>query len=98
VLAAVDDADPDTLVLDMSAVARTPLTVVDHWADLEAELIARGVQCWFADLPPQTLATARQLPRWDEMVADGRLFPTAVAAVRAFRAERAAAPDAAPEA
>ncbi len=88
VLAAVDAASPDTLVLDMSAVARAPLTAVDHFADLEAELIARGVRCWFANLPPQTLATARLLPRWDEMAADGRLFPTALAAVKAYRAER----------
>ncbi len=88
VLAAVDASAPDTLVLDMSAVARAPLTAVDHFADLEAELIARGVRCWFANLPPQTLATARLLPRWDEMTADGRLFPTALAAVRAYRAEQ----------
>ena len=92
VLAAVDDGDADTLVLDMSAVARTPLTVVDRFADLEAELGARGVRCWFAALPTSSLETARQLPRWHEMVADGRLFPTALAAVRAFRAERSATP------
>jgi MFS superfamily sulfate permease-like transporter len=88
VLAAVDAADPDTLVLDMSAVARMPLTALDHFADLEAELVGRDVRCWIAGLPPQSLATARQLPRWDEMASAGRLFPTALAAVRAFRAER----------
>jgi len=98
VLAAVDEAGPDTLVLDMSAVARAPLTVIDHWADLEAELVAREVECWFADLPPQTLATARQLSRWDEMVTEGRLFPSALAAVAAFRAQHSAAPNAGPEA
>ena len=62
-------ATPDTLVLDMSAVARTPLTVVDRFADLEAELGTRGVRCWIAALPPSSLDTARQLPRWEEMVA-----------------------------
>jgi MFS superfamily sulfate permease-like transporter len=98
VLAAVDAAGPDTLVLDMSAVPRAPLTVVDQFADLEAELGERGVHCWIAGLPPQTLATARQLPRWDEMVNDRRLFPTTLSAVRAFRAERAAARDAGSEA
>jgi MFS superfamily sulfate permease-like transporter len=89
VLAAVDAADVDTLVLDMAAVARTPLTVIDQFADFDAELAARGVRCWIGGLPPQTLATARQLPRWDSMVSDGRVFPTALAAVQAFRAERA---------
>jgi SulP family sulfate permease len=80
ILAAVDAADAagavdvDTLVLDMSAVARAPLTAIDH----------------FAALPTSSLETARQLPRWEEMAAGGRLFPTALAAVRAFRAERAA--------
>jgi len=96
ILAAVDAADAagavdvDTLVLDMSAVARAPLTAIDHFADLEAELGTRGVRCWIAALPTSSLETARQLPRWEEMAAGGRLFPTALAAVRAFRAERAA--------
>ena len=58
--------------------------------------VARGVQCWFVDLPPQTLATARQLPQWEEMVADGRLFLTALAAVRAFRSEHSTRPGAGP--
>ncbi len=84
-LDAVDAAKPHTVVIDASAVPVVPVTVIDRFPDLEAELASRGVRFWIAAIPPRSLATAQQLPRWDEFVSAGRLFPTALAAVREFR-------------
>lgn len=88
VLAAVDDARPSTLVLDVSALGLVSVTVIDRFRDLEAELVARGVTFWVAALPPRALETARQLPRWDDLSTAGRIFPTALAAVRHFRLQQ----------
>ena len=84
VLAAVDAAAPDTLVIDCTALGMAPITVMDQFADLERELAARHVRFWVAALPPRSLATARLTPRWDELASAGRLFPTALAAIREF--------------
>ncbi|HEU4839824.1 MAG TPA: hypothetical protein VFT09_00230, partial [Ilumatobacteraceae bacterium] len=84
-LAAVDAAGPDVLVLDATAVGMLPVTVIDQFADLERELAARDVIFWIAALPPRTLATARRTPRWDELIGDRRLYPTSLAAIRHYR-------------
>jgi high affinity sulfate transporter 1 len=84
-LAAVDAAGPEVLVLDATAVGMLPVTVIDQFADLERELAARDVTFWIAALPPRTLATARRTPRWDELVGDRRLYPTSLAAIRHYR-------------
>jgi high affinity sulfate transporter 1 len=86
ILAAVDDARPATLILDTSAVAAAPVTVIDELAELERELDSRGVTLWIAGLPPRAQATAQLLPRWSELVAAGRVHPSSLAAVRAWRA------------
>jgi len=52
---------------------------------LEQELRARDVALWFAGLPPRALAAARLTPRWRELADEGRLYPTALAAARAYR-------------
>ena len=72
-------------MLDATAVGMLPVTVIDQVADLERELAARDVVFWIAALPPRTLATARRAPRWDELVRDGRLYPTSLAAIRHYR-------------
>ena len=85
-LAAVDRHEGvDTLVVDTSAIARVSLTVVDELPELERELAAGHVTLWIAGMPPRTLALARRLPRWEELESHGRLFPTALAAVRVYR-------------
>jgi MFS superfamily sulfate permease-like transporter len=82
------DRHPDARVvaLDATALARVSLTVVHQFADLEQELLDRDVRLWIVALPPATLRMARQTPRWQELADASRLFPTAAAAVRAFRA------------
>ena len=45
---------------------------------------------WVAALTPKALATARLLPQWKELDDAGRIHPTALAAVRAFRQRMAA--------
>ena len=84
ILAAVDSAQPSTLLLDTSAVPGLTVTVLEQFADLQRELEARGVALWVGALPPRSLATARQLPGWTAAEAEGRVFPTALAAVRAY--------------
>jgi MFS superfamily sulfate permease-like transporter len=84
VLDAVDAVGPTTLVLDAAAVVGLPVTVLDRFADLQRELEARNVVLWVAALAPRALATAQQLPQWSEAVDQGRIFPTSLAAVRAY--------------
>jgi MFS superfamily sulfate permease-like transporter len=84
ILAAVDAAKPTTLLLDASSVPALTVTVLEQFGDLQRELDARDVTMWFAALPPRSLATAQQLPGWQAAAAEGRVFPTALAAVRAY--------------
>ncbi len=88
-LTALDRAPATTLIIDLSAVTVVPLSVVDEWCQLERGLIGRTTEIWFRAIPPRALALARQLPRWGEMEASGRYFPTALAAARAYVAARA---------
>ena len=75
----------DILVLDAAAQGLLSITVIDEVAMLEHELAERGVKLWIAALPPRALATAELTPRWLELVDDGRLFPTTLAAVKSYR-------------
>jgi MFS superfamily sulfate permease-like transporter len=85
-VAALDAAAPvEVLLVDMSAVAALTVTVIDEVAGLERELDARGAVLWTAALPPMALETARKTPRWAELDELRRVFPTSLAAVRAFR-------------
>jgi hypothetical protein len=52
----------------------------------EAPAWNRGATLWIAALPPSALHTARQSPRWPELDQADRLYPTALTALRAFRA------------
>jgi sulfate permease, SulP family len=83
-LDAVDAGKPTTLVLDTAAVVGLPVTVLDRFTDLQRELDTRAVSLWVAALAPRAMATARQLPGWAEAERAGRIFPTSVAAVRAY--------------
>jgi Sulfate permease family len=75
-----------------TALGRVPLTVVHEFAELEHELGRRGVTLWIVALPPNALELAKQTPRWRELVQANRLYPTALAAVSAFRGGRTGAP------
>jgi SulP family sulfate permease len=81
------DAHPGTrvLVLDLTALSEVPLAVVDAYPQLAQALTERKVEVWAAGLPPRALALARQLPAWQRIDEQGQLFPTALAAVRAYR-------------
>jgi high affinity sulfate transporter 1 len=90
ILAATDAAiaagrELDTVVVDATSVGLLPFTVLDQAEDLERELAERGVLLWAASIPPQALETAGTMPRWEELEAEGRVQPTALAAVRAHR-------------
>jgi sulfate permease, SulP family len=86
-LVAAVDARPDTrvVVVDLTAQGRLSLTAVHQFSDLEQQFDERGVALWVVAVPPQALKLARQAPRWQELAEAGRLYPTALAAVRAFR-------------
>jgi high affinity sulfate transporter 1 len=86
ILAAVDGR-PGTkvLVLDGTSLGQPSTTIVLEATNLEHELAERGVEVWIAALPPRALAATQKLPRWDEFVQGERVYPTALAAVTAFR-------------
>jgi hypothetical protein len=63
-----------------------------QFADLEQELLDRHVNLWIVALPPATLRLARQTPRWQELADASRLFPSALAAIHAFRSEATSVP------
>jgi SulP family sulfate permease len=90
ILAAIDALPdpPEVVVLDYSAIQALTVTVIDEEPQLDRELSSRGVTYWLAALNPRMLATAQLLPRWRELDEAGRVFPTALAAVRAYRAGR----------
>ena len=95
---AAADQHPNTeiVALDATALARISLTVLHQVADLEQELLDRDVKLWIVALPPATLRLARQTPRWQEFADASRLFPTALAAIHAFRSEPASVSVASP--
>ena len=84
ILAAVDGAQPTTVVVDVSAATVLPVTVLDEFADLQRELDRRNVTLWVAALPPRALETAKQMPGWADAVAAGRVFPTSLAAATTY--------------
>jgi high affinity sulfate transporter 1 len=86
IIEAVDRAQPDTVVLDLSAVAMVSVTVAMQSGDLERELTSRGVTLWVAGLPPRALALVQEMPRWESFESTGRVYPTALAATRAYLA------------
>lgn len=81
------EARPGTevVVLDATTVGALTLTVVGELQELGHELSDDDVELWIAAFPPRALATARQLPRWNELEERRRIHPTALAAVAAFR-------------
>jgi MFS superfamily sulfate permease-like transporter len=74
------------VTLDATTIGGLTLTVVEELKELGHELADVGIELWLAGFPPRALATARQLPRWQELEERGRIHPTALAAVAAFRA------------
>ena len=89
ILEALDSSrGPDTVVLDTSALAMVTLTVVDQLGDLDREVAQRGAELWIAAIPPRTLAVARQAENWDRYERAGRIHPTSLAAIRAYRSPR----------
>ena len=84
--ATIDRGDVRTVVLDLSAVGAMSVMVMDQLSELSRELGERGATMWVAALPPRAFATVRETPRWATIEATGIMFPTSLAAVRAFRA------------
>ena len=80
----VDAERPRVLIVDCTTQSAVPVSVIDQFPDLERELERRDVTLWVAALPPRALATARMTPRWQDFVDAGRVFPTTLAAVKAF--------------
>jgi sulfate permease, SulP family len=95
VLAAVDDADvkPVVVILDATAIAGVTTTVIEAGRETEQQLAERGVELWLASLEPHAEAGMRQAPRWQELVATGRIHATVEEAVTAFRQRQPAASD-----
>ena len=85
ILAAVDAAHPTTLLLDASSVPGLTVTVLEQFGDLQHELDARDVSLWIS----RAAATfdgnrPSNCPGWEAAADEGRVFPTSLAAVRAY--------------
>jgi sulfate permease, SulP family len=83
----------DVVVLDLTAQAQLPVTVIDEVRELERVLAAAHVTLWIAGLPPRARHTAEQLPRWAELQQSGQIYGTSLEAVRHFAARRPSDPE-----
>ena len=79
----------DVVVLDQTAMAGVPMTVIDENLVLNSELAGRGVELWVAAVQPSALEAARKLPGWREAEANGRVHQTSLSALRAYLARDA---------
>jgi SulP family sulfate permease len=86
IVAAVEATRPTVVVIDTSATVRTSVTVIDQLAEVDRQVAQLDAALWLAALPRPSLETFRRLPAWEEWDDEHRLHPTAIAAVRAFRA------------
>ncbi len=77
---------PEVVVIDATVIGRLSVTVLEVFRELDQQLRNAGTELWIASLPPRALAQARQAPGWATLHRAGRLYPTASAAVAAFRA------------
>lgn len=91
VLAVLDsvlaDRPVDVLVLDLTSAGPLPYTVLDQARDLDRELRSRGVELWASGLPQSARDRVDTIALWHELEDHGRVHPTAIAAVRAHRAD-----------
>lgn len=87
ILQAVDEAGDgiDVVVLDLTAVGVLSTTVLDEGVQLDRELERRGVEGWLTGLRPRALSAVATMPRWEVVRDANRVYPTALAAVRAYR-------------
>ena len=81
----VELATPSVVVLDVSAIVKTSVTVVDQLIELDQALRSDGIDLWYADVSPGADAPARDRSEWLDIVSRGRVFPSAHAALRAYR-------------
>jgi SulP family sulfate permease len=76
----------EVVVLDATSVARLTLTVTQEFSELDCELHDLGVVAWVAGLAPPARSMLERLPLFAELERDGRVHPTTLAALNAFRA------------
>ena len=87
IVAAVEQRPGTRVVMiDGTALANASLTVADEFVELEHRITELGAEIWIVALPPGTLKLAQQTARWAEYESAGRLYPTAFAALKAYRA------------
>jgi sulfate permease, SulP family len=87
ILAGVDAADPkpEVVILDVGALGRVSVTVLDALRDLDRSLQERHVTLWLAGLPDRALETARRTTWWHSWEESGRVWRSAEDAVAAHR-------------
>ena len=87
ILAAVEAAapKPEVVILDVGALGRVSVTVLDAIRDLDRSLQERHVTLWLAGLPERALTTARRTTWWHEWEESGRVWPSPEDAAAALR-------------
>ncbi|WP_051063269.1 SulP family inorganic anion transporter [Ilumatobacter nonamiensis] len=85
ILAAVDAEKPAVVIVDASATVRATVTVIDQLDELDQRIQERDASLWLTALPVQSFESLQNLPAWQAWDDEGRLHPTALAAVREYR-------------
>ncbi|MFV0258261.1 MAG: SulP family inorganic anion transporter [Acidimicrobiales bacterium] len=83
----VDRTDARVVVIDLTAVSRTSITVVDELTELHRSLAHHRVDLWWASVTPEVAAVAADIPEWQDVVDKGLVFPTGRAAVNRYRTD-----------
>ncbi|MFV0523385.1 MAG: SulP family inorganic anion transporter [Acidimicrobiales bacterium] len=82
-----DRSHARVVVVDLTAVSRTSITVVDELTELHRSLDHHGVDLWWSSVTPEVAAVAAEVPEWAELEANGLVFATGRAAVRRYQAD-----------
>jgi MFS superfamily sulfate permease-like transporter len=84
ILQQVEAQAPSVVVVDLTAVNRATVTVVDQLGELRSGVRDRGAELWISSPSSQVERTASSVPEWNDMRDGTQVFPTARAAVRAW--------------
>lgn len=85
-MAVLDAVEANTgiraLVLDTAPLRVVSITILDALAELDSELVARGIDLRLAALPEEAAAVAARDAWFVGLTSEGRVYPTVAAAVR----------------
>jgi SulP family sulfate permease len=79
---------PDVLLLDVSAVVDLDVTAGNALRELTRELQRRAVDLWASTVRRRPREMIERAERWDELLAEGRVYDALADAVAAYETRR----------